>query len=237
MIVFWRLVLAYYLADIAFYGRRFYCWRTCSRAKTAAAHGILFFLICAGLTYPYLNMPWPFLDLFNLPGWVCIGLFTLFHIFTDEWFTLPASLKYHHTLTFVFHDAVNLLFLFLCVPFDALYETGHFAAEGWMYGLAGLAVALFGVGNFCYLAEKDKYGRDYPTPDEQWMMKTCRAIFFLIMLLPGWRWVLWLVIWWLACLYARRIRLMDVSNISFYFGFPAAVILGLLVRYRMYLDW
>lgn len=237
MIVFWRLVLAYYLADVAFYGQSFYKWHASSRAKSALAHGVLFFILCGLITYPYLSMQWPFLDLFDLPGWACIVLFTLFHIFTDEWFTLPASLKYHRTLTFMFHDAVNLLFLFLCVPFDVLYSTGHFAAEGWVYGMVGLVLAVFATGRLCYFIEKDKYGREYPTLDENLLLNICRAIFFLIMLLPGWRWVFLLAIWWGACVYARRIRLLDISNISFYLGFPMAVVLGLLVRYRMYLEW
>lgn len=237
MIVFWRLVLAYYLADIAFYGRRFYCWRDRCATKATAAHGLLFYVICAALTYPYLNMEWPFLDLFPLKGWVCIALFTVFHIFSDEWFRLPSSLKLHDTLSFLLHDFINLLFLFLCVPFNALYETGRLAAEPWVVALVGLVITVLFVGRLCYLVEKDLYGRDYPTPDEQLMMKISRAIFFLIMLLPGWRWLFLLAAWWFACVYARRVRLFDVSNFSFYFGLPAAIVIGFLVRMRIYSLW
>ena len=42
MIVFWRLFLAYYIADFALYGKRFYCYGECHPWKLALARGILF---------------------------------------------------------------------------------------------------------------------------------------------------------------------------------------------------
>ena len=57
------------------------------------------------------------------------------------------------------------------------------------------------------------------------------------MLLPGWRWAVLLGVWYLACLYARKIRLMDVSTAAFYIGAFGSVLVGFLVRMRFYLTW
>ena len=67
------------------------------------------------------------------------------------------------------------------------------------------------------------------------LIEVVTAIFFLIMLLPGWRWIVILLVWLGTCLYARKIRLMDVSNFVFYMGALGAVLIGFLVRLRFFL--
>ena len=66
------------------------------------------------------------------------------------------------------------------------------------------------------------------------MMLMVRTIFYLIMLLPGARWLILFVVWFSGCIYARRIRLMDVSNVTFYIGILGAAFIGFLVRLRLY---
>ena len=83
--------------------------------------------------------------------------------------------------------------------------------------------------------EQDRYGANYVTFDERLMLMMVRSIFFLIMLLPGWRWTVLLAVWLGACIYARKIRLMDISNFVFYLGAVGAVLIGFLVRLRFYL--
>ncbi len=235
MIVFWRLFLAYFLTDFVFFHKTINQIRNENRARGMIFHGIVFLLWSFALCYGYLTMKWPFLEVVDLPGWVCIVLFGMFHVFTDEFFQFGGRVKHGFVLTFFLKNMVNLLFLFLCVPFHALYETGNFFAEPWIIFCAGLICATRVLGWGLLAFEQDRYGANYVTFDERLMLMMVRSIFFLIMLLPGWRWTVLLAVWLGACIYARKIRLMDISNFVFYLGAVGAVLIGFLVRLRFYL--
>ena len=237
MIVFWRLFLAYFLTDFVFYFEPADQLRTEGRTKRMLSHGSVFLVWALLLCHDYLMMKWPFLELVQLPGWMCIVLFTLFYIFTEGFFQFGRKIKHGYFLSFALKTFVNLLFLFLCVPFHVLYETGNFFAEPWIVFCAGLVLATRVSGWVIFTIEQDRYRRDYPTFDERWLLMMARAIFFLIMMLPGWRWLVLLLVWAASCIYARKIRLIDVSNLAFYGGMMAAVFFGFLVRLRFYLVW
>jgi len=237
MIVFWRLFLAYFLTDFVFFHRTINQVRAANRVKGMIQHGLVFYAWTFALCYGYLTMKWPFLEMVQLPGWVCIILFGLFHVFTDDFFQFGGKVKHGYVLTFFVKTTVNLLFLFLCVPFQVLYETGHFFAEPWVIFCVGLVMATRVIGWLSLAFDQDRYGIEHTTFDERWMLMLVRAIFFLIMLLPGWRWIVLLAVWFGVCVYARKIRLMDVSNYAFYLGVMGAVLVGFLVRLRFYVHW
>ena len=235
MIVFWRLFLALFLTDFVFFHRvindlnkNHRGWAVVIRSGTFI---VLSFLLCA----PYLHMQWPFLGVVDLSGWLCLVLFALFHGFCDRYFYFGGKIKHGYLLSFLAKNTANLLFLFLIAPLHALYRTGNFFAEPWVIFLVGLITCTRVLGWFIFAIEQDKYGRDYPTFDECWMLMMVRAIFFLIMLLPGVRWLVLFVIWLGTCLYARRLRLMDVSAWAFFTGVFGSALVGFLVRLRFYL--
>lgn len=235
MIVFWRLFLAFFITDFVLFNHMGEKAFARSRWAGYLLHGGVFLLLSLGLCYGYLTMPWPFLELMDLPGWVCIVLFAVFHVFSDEFFQFGDKFRYGNLATFLVKNFVNFLFLFLCVPFRVLYETGNFFAESWVIFLVGLLMATRVLGWFIFAIEQDRYGREYPTFDERWLLMMVRAIFFLIMLLPGWRWAVVLAVWFSTCVYARKNRLMDVSSLAFYMGIIGSVLVGILVRLRFYL--
>lgn len=235
MIVFWRLFLALSLTDFVFFPRVVSRVEQTNHFKAMLIRSVTFALLALAFCHNYLTEPWPFLEEVLLPGWACILLFALFHGFTDYYFRLGGKIKYGYTLSFFLKNFVNILFLVLISPFRVLYETGNFFTEPWIIFVAGFLVATRFLGWFIFAVEQDKYGRDYPTFDEQWLLATVRAIFFLVMLLPGVRWAVVLVVWMGACLYARRIRLIDLPNWAFWISSFGAAFVGLLVRLRFYL--
>ena len=235
MIVFWRLFLAYFLTDFVFFHRTINQVRASNRVRGMILQGGIFLVLSLLLCHNYLTMKWPFLDMIALPGWVCIVLFALFQVFTDDLFQYGGKIKHGYVITFFVKNTVNLLFLFLCVPFEVLYHTGNFFAEPWIIFCAGLVCATRVLGWLLVSFEQDRHNADYVTFDERWLMMLVRAIFFLIMLLPGWRWMVLFAVWLGACIYARRIRLMDVSHLVFYGGVFGAAFIGFLVRVRFYL--
>ena len=235
MIVFWRLFLAYFLTDFVFFHKTIDQVRQENRTKGMLLHTVVFLFWSFTLCQGYLTMEWPFLELVNLPGWVCILLFGAFHVLTDELFQFGGKCKHGYVLTFFLKNFVNILFLFLCVPFHVLYETGNFFAEPWIIFCVGLVCATRVIGWGLIAFAQDRHGADYVSFDERLVLMLVRAIFFLIMLLPGWRWIVILLVWLGTCLYARKIRLMDVSNFVFYAGAFVAVLIGFLVRLRFFL--
>ncbi len=235
MIVFWRLFLALFLTDFVFFSKRIYNLQQRSRVAAMAVRSGTFLVLATSFCWRYLSIQWPFLEEVLLPGWLCILLFALFYGFTDYYFQLGGKVKYGYTLSFFLKNFVNILFLVLIAPFQTLYETGNFFAEPWVVFCVGVLLATRGIGWFIFSVEQDKYGRDYPTFDEQWMLGLMRAIFFLIMLLPGIRWAIFLIVWISACLYARRIRLLDIPGWAFAVCIVGAVMVGFLVRLRFYL--
>lgn len=234
MIVFWRLFLALCLTDFVLLQDSLVQVLKLNRWKLIVARSGLFALLALALCHNYLTEGWPFIADVILPGWVCILLFALFHGVSDHYFELGGKMKVGYTLSFFLKNFVNILFLVLIAPFRELYTSGNFFAEHWIVFLVGLVLCTYVLGWFIFALEKDAYGRDYPTFDEQWLLAVVRAIFFLSMMLPGWRWIVVLTVWLGACMYARRNRLLDVPAWAFYMGAFGATFIGFLVRLRFY---
>lgn len=235
MNVFWRLVLAYYICAVLFYNHPFFAWRCRRPALTAFVQGAAFVILGAALCWPWLNLPWPFMELWDLPPWICLVILGAFYTFNNWLFVYRADQKKYHALTFLAHDALAILFIFLCSPFKVLYETGNPVAEPWVIFLVGVLVVTKMFSVFIYMVEQDLYGRDFPTMDESFVTMLMRLIFYLIVLLPGWRWVLWFLVWLWACRVARKNRLMDFSRFALYFSALGATAMGFLTKWSFYL--
>lgn len=234
MIVFWRLALTYYICAVLFYNRRFFAWRDKHVGASAVVQGLTFLGISAGLCWPYLTLDWRLADLWPLPGWASIGIISLVYVGTNFLFVYRADQTKAYTATFLAHDIAALLALFICAPLHTVYHTGNLMAEPFILFCVGLLVVTKMFSVFIYMVEQDLYGRDYPTIDETFVTMLMRLIFFLIMLLPGWRWVLLFLIWFYACGEAHRIRLIDFSRFALYFSVFGAAAVGFLVRCSWY---
>lgn len=234
MIVFWRLFLAVVLTDFVFFYKALHKQQE-NHLRAMAIRAVVFAALALLFCHRYLTMGWPFSEEVTLPGWICILLFALFHGFTDYYFHFGGKMKWGYTLSFFVKNFVNVLFLVLVAPFEELYNSGNFFAESWVVFLVGLLLATRVLGWFIFAIEQDVYGRDYPSFDEQWLLALVRAIFFLLMLLPGLRWAVVFVVWMGACLYARKIRLLDIPAWAFFVGAFGAAFIGFLVRLRFYL--
>lgn len=234
MIVFWRLFLAFILTDMFFFHKTINESRKINPIRTTVLQLVIFWTIALGLCHNYLTMQWPFLDLINMPGWACIILCGLFQAFADEYFQYGGKMKYGYLATFFVKNFANLFFLFLCVPFHTLYETGNFFAEASIIFCVGVVIVLRLLGWLSMSIEQDFYGKESASLDERWMLMIMRLIFFLLMLLPGIRWLILLIIWLATCIYARNSRLLDISKSAFYVGIWGSVIIGALLRYRLY---
>lgn len=234
MIVFWRLVLTYYICAVLFYNRRFFAWRDRHPNAASVLQVVVFALISSLLCSSYLTIDWQLADLWPLPGWMGILVVSVLYALINQLFVYRAGQKRGYTVTFLVHDTLELLAIFVCSPLHILYHTGNFMSEPTTVFFVGLLVVTKMFSVFIYMVEMDLYGREYPTLDESFVTMLMRLIFFLIVLLPGWRWVLWFLVWCFACGEAYRNRLMDFSRFALYFSILGATAVGFLVRYSWY---
>lgn len=233
MIVFWRLFLSLYLADFFLFYKIIKIQRE-NRARATLIRTGVFLVAAFWLCRHYLMLEWPFFGVMDLPGWVCILLFGAFYACVYQWFNFEGKMRWGHLLTFAAKNTFLWLFLFLCTPFLVVYRTGNFFAQPWVIFCAGIVIVTHLVEWALRAWEQDTQGERELSFDEQWMLMMVRLIFFFIMLLPGVRWMVLFVIWLGTCLYARKIRLMDVTNTVFYVSVISATFIGMLVRLRIY---
>lgn len=236
MIVFWRLVLAYYICAVLFYNPGFFGWRERRPWLAGFLQAAAYLLIGGALTWQYFDLQWPLLGLWPVPAWVCVAAFALFETVNNKMMVYRAGQQKGHILTFVVHDVLALLFILLCAPTKVLYETGSLMAEPWTLFAVGALVVTKMFSVFVFMTEQDLYGRDFPTMDESFVTMLMRLIFYLMTLLPGWRWVLWCAVWLWACRVARRNRLMDLSRFALYFSAFGAMAVGLFVKWSFHLQ-
>ena len=234
MIVFWRLVLAYYICAVLFCNPRFFAWRERHMSAAVLGQGICFASVAALLCASYWHHNWQLAELWVMPGWLGIILCSVIYMVLNSLFVYRPQKTRHHTLTFLVHDTLMLFGLFACSPLHTVYRTGNFMHEPLTVFFVGLLLVTRIFSIFIYMVEMDLYGRDFPTIDESFVTMLMRLIFFLIVLLPGWRWVLWFLVWFYACGEAHQNRLMDISRFALYFSMFGSAAVGFLVRYGWY---
>ena len=234
MIVFWRLLLAYYLCTVLFYNRRFFTWRGSNPIQAYVLQGLIFGAMAALLCAPYLQMDWRLTENWLLPGWGAVVILTGAYVIISRLLVRRAEQTKGYTGIFVMHEVAMWAAVLACSPSLTLYYTGNWMAEPMTVSCVGLLIVTKVFSIFIYRMEQDLYGREFPTVDESFVTMLMRLIFFLIALLPGWRWLVWMIIWGWACLVARKNRLMDLSNFAFYFSVFGTMAIGFVVRYSWY---
>lgn len=233
MIVFWRLFLSMYMADVILF-RKLLKIQAQNRLWATLIRTVVFLVSAFWLCRHYLTLAWPFFGVIDLPGWLCLLLFGAFYAGVHQFFNFGGQIRGGHLLTFFVKNTFLFLFLFLCVPFLVVYHTGNFFAQPWIIFCVGIVISTYLLKWLFSALEQDRYQIDDISFDEHWMLMMMRLIFYVIMLLPGIRWCVLLVIWFGACVYARNNRLLDVSKTVFYLSIMGSVFIGLLVRLRMY---
>jgi len=84
MDIFWRLVLAHFIADFSLQTNRVATWKRESRWGMAV-HTLTHPLVSYALLWPYLNQPWMDFHWITLNGWACVALVTAGHYLQDNW--------------------------------------------------------------------------------------------------------------------------------------------------------
>src|SRR5690242_20235198 len=109
MVIFWRLVLAHFIADFTLQTNAIAAWKRQSRWGMFA-HILTHPVVMAALTRPYSSWTWVQTRWFRLDGWVCIALITLFQWLENEWrvWSIQETGSPDNTGFFLWHQVVHL---------------------------------------------------------------------------------------------------------------------------------
>lgn len=237
MSVFWLLTLAYLLAEYTLQTRRFLAWKE-RRAHARAVQTAFFFLTALALTWPYLNETWFSYygaNLSGAPSLVIISLLFAYGSYEFDKINLK-KIPYVSSLLYLFRPFYKLLVFFVFSPASEMAECGSFWPAPWILVVCGALVLAKMTEWFLFYFEKDVcYGANHaacplPTPDVGFISTLQREGLFFIMLIPGYSFVVFLVMWLWCSVYARKIRIIDISYFSLYSGSVIAILLGLAVR-------
>ncbi|WP_428897377.1 hypothetical protein Dip518_001166 [Parelusimicrobium proximum] len=242
MFCFWCLLTAYLLSEYGLLPHKKKGWYN-TGISGRAAHSVLFTalaLLFNGALYGYLSLPWFtfFGTAFN--GFWAIIFLGLINFLVNGIYTDARVLSaFPATLTFILKQLINVFCIFIIVPGITLTQTGSYAPKTWMLILLG-AIAL---GRFTkillYAVEKDstRFSGDVcelPSGDETFMSTMQREGLYFMALLPGYAWIVFGVLWMLSSVYARKVRLIDVSKFALLGGSIAAIGIGLIIRMVIY---
>ena len=225
MTIFWRLLLAHFIADFTFQTNHIANWKRESRWGMVV-HVFTHPVTSIALTWPYLSMPWVQTRWFHLDGWVCIGFLALFHWLEDEWrvWSIQETGSPDSTTFFLWDQVVHITLILAFAP--TLPET---RSETWVL-VALCAVLLWHFPSvLIYFMENDLWGSSHILENKKYYYIGERLLGASLFLLPG-AWLLLAIGWLFWVFYVQYRRTHERTWVHLVVGNCSVVFLGLLSR-------
>ncbi len=225
MIIFWRLVLAHFIADFTFQTNHIANWKRQSKWGMIV-HVITHPITSYALTWPNLSMPWVRTRWFHLDWWICVGFLALFHWLEDEWrvWSIQETGSPDSTGFFLWDQVVHLAMILAFSP--TLPDT---KPEIWVFvALCAVLLAHF-TSVLIYFLENDLWGSSHVLDKKKYYYMGERLLGASLFLLPG-AWFL-LALGWLGYIfYVHYRRTQERSWVNIVVGNCSVVFLGLIAR-------
>ena len=237
MTIFWRLVLAHFVADFTFQTNKVASWKRASRwgmlihVLTHPVVTTVVMLLPVQLNFrnglaPYLFEPWVQLSGLRLNGWTCLGLIALFHWLEDEWrvWSIQETGSPDSTGFFLWDQVVHLTMILELSP-----TFSNARPEPWI--LPALCVVLLShfVSVLIFFLESDLWGASEVLGANKYRFIAERLVGAGLFLLPGslfllaFAWMAWIV-------YLHYGRSQERTWVHLVVGNTAVLLLGLLAR-------
>ncbi len=225
MVIFWRLVLAHFIADFTFQTNKVASWKRESRMGMFV-HVMTHPVVTYALTWPFLSMPWVQTQWFQLNGWVCVALLALFHWLEDEWrvWSIRETGSPDSTGFFLWDQIVHLTMILALSP--TMLEA---KVDAWVFPVLCVVVLSHFVSVLIFFIENDIGGNSTVLGDQKYRFIGERLVGASLFLLPGPFFLLafgW--IGWIA--YLSYYKSHERTWVHLVVGNTAVVLLGLLAR-------
>jgi hypothetical protein len=234
MLIFWRLVLAHFIADFTLQTNKVASWKRENRwgmAVHVLTHPVVTILCLlpqpgGGVSAAILNMTWIPTPWFGVNGWICVFLLCLFHWLEDEWrvWSIQQTGSPDSTGFFLWDQVVHLTLILAVAPTRADWKT----EPPVLVLLCAVLLAHF-VSVLVYFLENDLSGSSQVLEKKKYRFMAERFVGAALFLLPG-IWFLMAFLWigWLVFVHYRRPGKMTWVHVAV--GNTAVVLLGLIAR-------
>jgi hypothetical protein len=238
MEIFWRLVLAHFIADFTLQTNRIASWKRESRWGMFAhilTHPLVTLAVVvlprsfvdgspwngSWLTLHWVATPW-----FSLPGWVCISLIAIFHWLEDEWrvWSIQKTGSPDSTGFFLWDQVVHLTIILAVSP-----AIPGMTISPWVLPVLCAVLLAHFVSVLIYFIENDLWGASEALGAAKYRFIGERFVGAGLFLLPG-AWFLLAGGWigWVAYLQLRKSQ--ERTWVHLVIGNASVVLLGLLAR-------
>ena len=225
MNIFWRLVLAHFIADFTFQTNRVATWKRES-AWGMTVHILTHPVVSILLTWPYLSLRWVQAGWFHMNGWCCIALIAIFHWLEDEWrvWSIQETGSPDNTGFFLWDQVVHLTMILALAPTIPSAQPPSWVLPA----LCAVLLAHF-ISVLIFFLENDLWGESKVLSDGKYRFIAERLLGASLFLLPK-AWFLLAFLWiaWVVYLHYRRAQ--DRTWVHLLVGNLAVVLLGLAVR-------
>jgi hypothetical protein len=224
MIIFWRLILAHFIADFTFQTNHIANWKRESKwgmVVHVLTHPITSFI----LTWPYLSQPWVQTRWFSLNGWICVCILALFHWLEDEWrvWSIQKTGSPDSTTFFLWDQAVHIAMI---LAFSPVLDV---PAETWVFVMLCAVLLAHFTSVLIFFVENDLWGTSQMLDKRKYQYMGERFLGASLFLLPG-AWLLLAFGWlgWIVYVHYRRSQERTWANLVV--GNGAVIFLGLIAR-------
>ncbi len=225
MNIFWRLVLAHFIADFTLQTNHIASWKRESRWGMFV-HVFTHPVISLVLTWHDLSRSWVELGPVHLNGWACVALISIFHWLEDEWrvWSIRQTGSPDSTGFFLWDQLVHLTIILAVSP-----TIPGTVVDPWVLPvLCGVLLAHF-MSVLIFFLESDLWGHSEILGDGKYRYIAERLIGATLFLLPeGWFLMAFAWLGWMGYLYYRKNP--SRTWVHLVVGNASVVLLGLMAR-------
>ncbi|MBU2529673.1 MAG: DUF3307 domain-containing protein, partial [Elusimicrobia bacterium] len=201
MIIFWRLLLAHFLADFTLQ------FDIVTRLKRKGLAGMLIhcathLIVSIALTYQYLGQVWIDLGFLRIIGWWVMLIILVFHLVVDQarvYVLTNFSVK-DNTICFLVDQVLHLLILFMVSPIYNLSDK-FFGNEKWIIIITAFVIVTHVTTVLIYFIEKDIAEVMFPAFDEKYFLIFERTVLWGFFFIGGYWWIPFMLAWALQMFY------------------------------------
>ncbi|HVO33479.1 MAG TPA: DUF3307 domain-containing protein [Elusimicrobiota bacterium] len=225
MAIFWRLVLAHFIADFTLQTNHIASWKRESRLGMIV-HVVTHPVVSMALTWRYLTWPWIQTRWFHCDGWACILIICFFHWLEDEWrvWSIVRTGSPDSTGFFLWDQVVHLAIILAMAP-----TLPSAPVEPWVIPVLCAVVLAHAVSVLIYFLENDLWGESQVLGGQKYRYILERFFGAGLFLLPG-SWFLFAFAWLGWLVYQRYRKTTDRTWLHVAIGTISVMLLGLVVR-------
>jgi len=230
MHIFWRLILAHFLADFTLQTNFIAAWKR-KNNWGVAVHSLVFLACAAVFCWNDLAQVWLRPRSAVIYGWMSIVLLAILHYLEDVWrvWTIRRLNSPDSFFFFLWDQFIHCFLIFVFSPLQSVFSL----EKGIMLTIIFILATHF-TTIFVYYMEKDIFGQADISAGENYYSMVERLCTVILLLLPGWWALSFLGVWLIRFILSRFSRESGFSWLNHAIGSSMAFMFGIVARLLIY---